>query len=106
MTIKVGIPEFMKGELFFGPLTDVDTKSLDSLAYLTINPYTMDFIDEHHFDPRTLGNVFRIQGAKSDEYMRNKFYVIPDWYKLNVTANSDEVRKQFTFRNRFILEII
>jgi hypothetical protein len=106
LKMKVGIPEFMKGELYFGPLEDVDTRSLDSLAYLTINPYTMDFIDEHRFDPRQLGNVFRIQGSKSDLYLRNKFYITPDWFNLNALPNNQEVRKQFSFRNRFILEII
>jgi hypothetical protein len=106
LKMKIGIPEFMKGELYFGPLEDVDTRSLDSLAYLTINPYTMDFIDEHRFDPRQLGNVFRIQGSKSDLYMRNKFYLEPDWFNLDALPNNQEVRKQFSFRNRFILEII
>jgi hypothetical protein len=105
LTIKVGIPEFMQGELYFGPLEDVDTRSLDSLAYLTINPYTMGFIDEHRFDPRQLGNVFRIQGTKTDEYMRNKFYLIPDWAGLNNILGNDEARKFFSFRNRFILEV-
>ena len=103
--IKIAIPSFMKGELYFGPLEDVDTRSLDSLAYLTINPYTMDFIDEHRFDPRQLGNVFRLQGTKTDEFMRNKFYLVPDWLALDATPNSDEARKFFSFRNRFILEV-
>lgn len=105
LKIKVGVPEFMKGELYFGPLEDVDTRSLDSLAYLTINPYTMGFIDESRFDPRQLGNVFRIQGTKSDEYMRNKFYIVPDWLGLDAELNNNEVRKAFSFRNRFILEV-
>ena len=105
LAIKIGIPPFMKGELYFGPLEDVDTKSLDSLAYLTINPYTMGFIDEDRFDPRQLGNVFRIEGTKSDEYLRNKFYLTPDWDGLYAEANNDEVEKFFTFRNRFILEV-
>jgi hypothetical protein len=105
LKIKVAIPSFMKGELFFGPLEDVDTRSLDSLAYLTINPYTMGFIDESRFDPRQLGNVFRLEGNKTDEFMRNKFYLAPDWLALDATPNSNEVRKQFSWRNRFILEV-
>ena len=106
LKMKIGIPAFMKGELYFGPLEDVDTKSLDSLAYLTVNPYTMDFIDEHRFDPRQLGNVFRVKGSNSDLYLRNKFYLDPNWLVLDAEPNNQEVRKQFSFRNRFILEII
>lgn len=105
LKIKVAIPSFMKGELFFGPLEHVDTRSLDSLAYLTINPYTMGFIDESRFDPRKLGNVFRIEGSVSDEFIRHKFYLAPDWLALDNTPNSNEVRKQFSWRNRFILEV-
>ena len=105
LKIKVAVPDFMKGELYFGPLEDVDTRSLDSLAYLTINPYTMGFIDESRFDPRQLGNVFRLEGTKEDEYMRNKFYLTPDWLNLDNTPNSNEARKQFSWRNRFILEV-
>lgn len=103
--VKVGIPDFMKGELYFGPLEDVDTRSLDSLAYLTINPYTMGFIDENRFDPRQLGNVFRVEGSKTDEYIRNKFYIVPDWRSLDTEPTDSELRKFYSFRNRFILEV-
>lgn len=105
LEIKLGIPPFMTGEMMFGTLENVETKSLDSLAYLTINPFTMGFIDESRFDPRQLGNVFKIQGTKSDEYIRNKFYFIPDWGTLYSTPGNNDVRRQFTFRNRFILEV-
>ena len=105
MKIKIAIPEFMKGELYFGPLEDVDTRSLDSLAYLTINPYTMGFIDQNRFDPRQLGNVFYVRGSKSDDYIRNKFYIVPDWLGLEQDSKDTSVRKQFSWRNRFILEV-
>lgn len=103
--IKLKIPDFMTGEFLFGEMDDVDTSSFDSIAYLTINPFRQGHIDDARYDPRQLGNVFRIQGTKTDEYLRNKFILIPNWNEFLTDPTSNEIRKQFTFRNRFILEV-
>jgi hypothetical protein len=103
---QISIPPFMKGEFMFGPIDDPDTKALDALTYLTINPFRNPHLESARLDPRTLGNVFRIEGTKSNEYLRNKFYVIPNWLELaNTPDGRVEINKIFGLRNRFILEI-
>lgn len=102
----VGIPDFMKGSFLWGPVDDPDTKAFDSLSYLTINPFQDIDPDYSRFEPRTLGNVFRVKLSKTDEYLRNKLYINPSISDLNNTiAGQQKLRRFFTFRNRVILEV-
>lgn len=105
----VGIPPFMRGEFLWGPIDDTDTKAFDALTYLTINPYQNLEPNDWRTDPRQLGNVFRVQGTQTDEFLRNKFYIQIDdtsRAKLATTIQGRRSLRQFyTMRNRFILEV-
>jgi hypothetical protein len=106
MNIIVGIPPFMTGEFLFGPVDEIGTSSFDSLAYISINPFENRDPGQDRLDPRTLGQVFRLQGSKSDEFLRNKFYIGLDYEALSSTITGiNEIYKLHTFRNRFIIEI-
>lgn len=105
----IGIPPFMTGEFLWGEIEDQDTKSFDSLTYLTINPFQELGPNDWRTDPRQLGNVFRIRGQKQDEFLRNKFYIgIDDSARATLAASAlgaRKLRQFYTMRNRFILEV-
>jgi hypothetical protein len=103
--VVVGIPRFMTGEFLFGAIDAPDTSAFDSLAYLTVNPFTNRNPLDARWDPRTLGHVFRIQGS-AQNLARHKFYISIDYNELQQTqTGQDEIRKIHALRNRFILEI-
>lgn len=105
-TTQISIPPFMTGEFLWGPVDDPDTKAFDSLSYLTINPYTNIDPSRDRTDPRALGNVFRVLASNVQTYLRNKFYVGVDIEKLyNTSSGRNTLRKLYTFRNRFIVEV-
>lgn len=105
-TTQVSIPPFMTGEFLWGPIDDQDTKAFDSLSYLTINPYTEIDPGTDRTDPRTLGNIFRIISTNTDTAFRNKFYIgVDDGLLASTPEGRRTLKRLYTFRNRFIVEV-
>lgn len=104
--VVIGIPPFMQGEFMWGPQDDPQTKALDSLAYLTLNPlHSADFLS-NRVNPASCGHVFRIRQTGTN-LLRQKFYINPDFDVLSAPGNTEGnqyLRQTFTFRNRFIVE--
>lgn len=100
------IPPFMKGDFYWGPIDDPDTKAFDSLAYLTINPFQQIDPNAHRSDPRVLGNVFMIRGTNTGELLRNKLYVNINVGDLLQSSDGRQKLKQaYMLRNRVIIEV-
>ena len=105
--VAVTVPPFLRGEFLWGDPASSSTSSIDSLAYLTLNPRAAAALADDRTDPLSVGNVFGVVRPEAATLLRNVFYAGLDFDALAADGNVDgrqRLRAGFAFRNRFIVE--